>query len=47
MVAAMPLITVSHTDKKPVTSTDLRNIAIGLAAAIALIILAGQMADSG
>ena len=47
MVAAMPLITVSHTDKKPVTSTDLRNIAIGLAAAIAMIILAGQIADSG
>ncbi|HIE63825.1 MAG TPA: hypothetical protein EYP99_04920, partial [Candidatus Poseidoniales archaeon] len=43
----MPLINVSHTNKKPVTSTDLRNIAIGLAAVIAIVILAGQITNSG
>ncbi len=46
MVAAMPLPTVSHTNLKTVTTTDLRNIAIGLAAAIALIVVAGQIAAS-
>ncbi|MFL2956709.1 MAG: beta strand repeat-containing protein [Candidatus Thalassarchaeaceae archaeon] len=37
---------MSHTSLKTVTTTDLRNIAIGLAAAIALIVIAGQIADS-
>ncbi|MDG1536368.1 MAG: hypothetical protein P8Q45_04000, partial [Candidatus Thalassarchaeaceae archaeon] len=47
MVAAVPLATVSQTNQKNLTSNDLRNIAIGLAAAIALILVAGQIYDSG
>ena len=46
MVAAVPLATVSQTNQKNLTSNDLRNIAIGLAAAIALIVVAGQIAVS-
>jgi len=46
MVAAVPLTTVSHTNQKKVTSNDLRNIAVGLAAAIALILVASQIAAS-
>ena len=47
MVAAVPLTTVSHTNQKTLTSNDLRNVAIGLAAAITLILVAGQIFDSG
>ncbi len=47
MVAAVPLTTVSQTNQKTVTSNDLRNIALGLAAAITLILVAGQIFDSG
>ena len=47
MVAAVPLATVSQTNQKNLTSNDLRNIAIGLAAAITLILVAGQIYDSG
>ena len=46
MVAAVPLATVSHTNQKNLTSNDLRNVAIGLAAAIALILVASQIAAS-
>jgi hypothetical protein len=47
MVAAVPLATVSQTNQKNLPSNDLRNIAIGLAAAITLILVAGQIYDSG
>ena len=46
MVAAMPLTQVGLENKKTVTSNDLRNIAFGLAAALALILVAGQIAES-
>ena len=47
MVAAVPLTTVSHTNQKNLTLNDLRNVAFGLAAAITLILVAGQIFDSG
>ena len=47
MVAAM--LRTNENDNAPIglRTTDLRNIAIGLAAAIALIMVAGQIHDSG
>ena len=47
MVAAM--LRTNENDNAPIglRTTDLRNIAIGLAAAIALIMVAGQISDSG
>ena len=47
MVAAMHIRTENDKTAFGLRTTDLRNIAIGLAAAILLIMVAGQMADSG
>ena len=47
MVAAMHIRTENDKTAFGLRTTDLRNIAIGLAAAIVLIMAAGQMADSG
>ena len=40
MVAAMPHEVAKTTSKKTITTTDLRNVAIGLSAAIAIVMLA-------
>ncbi|MBP51224.1 MAG: hypothetical protein CMA68_04015, partial [Euryarchaeota archaeon] len=48
MVAAMPHEVAKTTSKKTITTTDLRNVAIGLTAAIAIVMLAGALSsDSG
>ena len=47
MVAAMHIRTENEKTAFGLRTTDLRNIAIGLAAAIVLIMAAGQMTDSG
>jgi len=47
MVAAMHIQTENDKTAFGLRTTDLRNIAIGLTAAIVLIMVAGQMADSG
>ena len=47
MVAAMHTRTVNDKTAFGLRTTDLRNIAIGLAAAILLVMVAGQMSDSG
>ena len=47
MVAAMHIQNENARTAFGLRTTDLRNIAIGLAAAIALIMVAGQMTDSG
>ena len=47
MVAAMHIQTENDKTAFGLRTTDLRNIAIGLAAAIVLIMAAGQMTDSG
>ena len=47
MDAAMHTRTVNDKTAFGLRTTDLRNIAIGLAAAILLVMVAGQMADSG
>ena len=47
MVAAMHIQTENDRTAFGLRTTDLRNIAIGLAAAIALIMVAGQISDSG
>ena len=47
MVAAMHIRTENDKTAFGLRTTDLRNIAIGLAAAILLVMVAGQMSDSG
>ncbi len=47
MVAAMHTRTVNDKTAFGLRTTDLRNIAIGFAAAILLVMVAGQMSDSG
>ena len=47
MVAAMPLYEAKTTKEKTVTSNDLRNLALCLAGALALLVVASQMVDSG
>ena len=47
MVAAMHIQTENDKTAFGLRTTDLRNIAIGLTAAIVLIMVAGQKADSG
>ena len=48
MVAAMPHNVAKTTDKRNLTTNDLRSVAIGLAAAVAIVMLASAMAsDSG
>ena len=48
MVAAMPHEVAKTTSKKTITTTDVRNVAIGLTAAIAIVMLAGALSsDSG
>ena len=47
MVAAVPLTTNTKNDRFDLTTTDLRNVAFGLFAALALIMVAGQISDSG
>ena len=47
MVAAMHIQTENDKTAFGLRTTDLRNIAIGFAAAIVLIMAAGQMTDSG
>ena len=47
MVAAVPLTINTTNDRFDLTTTDLKNIAIGLFAALALIMVAGSFSDSG
>ena len=48
MVAAMPHEVAKTTSKKTITTTDIRNVAIGLTAAIAIVMLASALSsDSG
>ena len=47
MVAAMHIQTENDKTAFGLRTTDLRNIAIGFAAAILLVMVAGQMSDSG
>ena len=48
MVAAMPHNVAKTTSKRNLTTNDLRSVAIGLAAAVAIVMLASAMAsDSG
>jgi hypothetical protein len=47
MVAAVPLTTNTKNDRFDLTTTDLRNVAFGLFAALALIMVAGSFSDSG
>ena len=47
MVAAMPLVVENHKPTSGLRTTDLRNIAIGLSAVIALVMVAGFISDSG
>ena len=47
MVAGMPLTIQNDKTAFGLRTTDLRNIAIGFAVAIALIMVAGQISDSG
>ena len=42
MVAAVPLTTNTKNDRFDLTTTDLRNVAFGLFAALALIMVAGS-----
>ena len=48
MVAAMPHEVAKTTSKRNLTTNDLRSIAVGLAAALAIVMLASAMSsDSG
>ena len=48
MVAAMPHVVAKTTSKRNLTKNDLRSIAVGLAAALAIVMLASAMSsDSG
>ena len=47
MVAAVPLTINTKNDRFDLTTTDLRNVAFGLFAALALIMVAGSFSDSG